>query len=345
MVLVAVVTVVMTLLRVPAAPLFGGLVAGVVHALTARVQPSVPAWTFRAGQGVVGASVGAAIDWGALVDLGSAWPAVLLVVVLTLVVSVGLGQLLRLHRGMDAATATFASVAGGASGMAAMARDAGADERIVAVVQYLRVLVILATLPFAVAFALGSGSGGATPDVAAGWRGLVLAALAIVLGTVGGQLLHLPSPAVLGSLVAASLLALVPWFEGEQVPAAVQAGGFLLIGAQVGLRFTPETLRRLGRMMPTALVVIVLVIAACAGLGLLLSALTGVPRADAYLATTPGGLPAVLAATSATGADLSFVSAVQILRLLIVLLLVPVVASLLSRGPRRRGSGPDDAAD
>ncbi len=41
-------------------------------------------------------------------------------------------------------------VAGGASGIVAIARDLGADDRVVAIVQYLRVLIILLGMPLVV---------------------------------------------------------------------------------------------------------------------------------------------------------------------------------------------------
>ena len=81
-----------------------------------------------------------------------------------------------------------------------------------------------------------------------------------------------------------------------------------------------------------AILVIVLVIAACAGLGVLLAEVTGETRLDAYLATTPGGLPAVLATSAETSGNITFVTAVQIMRLLLVLLLAPLVARILLRG-------------
>ncbi|RYJ04018.1 MAG: AbrB family transcriptional regulator, partial [Actinomycetales bacterium] len=111
----------------------------------------------------------------------------------------------------------------------------------------------------------------------------------------------------------------------------VQAIGYVAIGVQVGLRFTLDSLRSISRMVPTALVSILITLVLCAAMAWGLSAATGVSRLDAYLATTPGGLYAVLATTTATGGDVTFVTAVQMLRLLMVLLLAPVLARLLSR--------------
>ena len=72
-------------------------------------------------------------------------------------------------------------------------------------------------------------------------------------------------------------------------------------------------------------------IAACAGLGLALSALTGTTPLEGYLATTPGGVYAVLATAISSGVDVTFVVAVQVLRVIVMLLVAPVLARLVSR--------------
>ena len=58
-------------------------------------------------------------------------------------------------------------------------------------------------------------------------------------------------------------------------------------------------------------------------------AATGAGALDGYLATTPGGLYVVLATASHGGADTTFVLAVQVLRLLVMLLSAPLLARLL----------------
>jgi len=52
---------------------------------------------------------------------------------------------------------------------------------------------------------------------------------------------------------------------------------------------------------------------------------------DGYLATTPGGLFAVLATAVGSGADTTLVLAVQVLRLVVMLAVAPVLAMLLGR--------------
>ncbi|MET0448891.1 MAG: AbrB family transcriptional regulator, partial [Aeromicrobium sp.] len=85
--------------------------------------------------------------------------------------------------------------------------------------------------------------------------------------------------------------------------------------------------KAIGRMLPTAVLVIAIIIGVCAGFGILLSELTGVSELDAYLATTPGGLYAVLATSADTGGNVTFVTAVQLIRLLLVLIAAPLIAT------------------
>ncbi|WP_309222108.1 AbrB family transcriptional regulator [Aeromicrobium sp. S22] len=331
--LVAGISTVLGLLGFPSAVLFGGLAGGLAFSLSTGRTVDVPGWSFTIAQAIIGVTVGAAVDFQTLADLGSDWPAVIVISVVTLVLSVVAGQLLRLHRGVSPVTASFASVAGGASGMTAVAHDLGADDRVVTVIQYLRVLVVLLAMPAAVSVVFhadtGTAAGVTAPATSA--AGVAYSVLAVALGIGVGRALHLPSPAVLGALLASIALGAVPAFADVDVPPWVQAAGFVLIGLQVGLRFTLDSLRAIGRMIPTALLVIAIIIGACAAFGVLLARLTGVSELDAYLATTPGGLYAVLATSADTGGNVTFVTAVQIIRLLLVLLAAPLLGRWLTR--------------
>lgn len=71
--------------------------------------------------------------------------------------------------------------------------------------------------------------------------------------------------------------------------------------------------------------------AVATGAGTALASLAGVSRVDAYLATTPGGLYAVLATALGGGANTTFILAVQTLRLLTMVLAAPALTRRLSR--------------
>ena len=322
-------------LGVPSPALFGGLVAGLVRALGFPGQVNVPRPATTAGQAVIGVTMGALVDLETLRAVATNWLPVLLVTLATLALSLGAGLLLRLQRGISPVTGAFSMIAGGASGIIAMARDLGADERMVAVLQYLRVLLIVALMPVVATAVYGASAGGPGPvtgGAGPGWpEGLIFTVACSFAGLVVGRLVRLPVAALLGPMVAAAVVDLTCLGGGVEVPGPLESAAFLVIGLQVGVSFTRESLRTIGRALPLALAAIVGLILASAGLGAVLAAATGASALDGYLATTPGGLYAVLATASDSGADVTFVLAVQVLRLFVMLLSAPLVARWLRR--------------
>jgi uncharacterized protein len=322
-------------LDLPSPSLFGGLLAGLARGLVGRRRLAVPRSATTAAQGLIGVSIGALVDLDTLAAISRDWLPVLLVTVGTLLLSVLAGLVMRLLPGVSPVTGAFAMVAGGASGITAMSRELGADDRMVAVLQYLRVLLIVVLMPVTATAVFGAdpGAGGATVDDAGpGWpAGLLFAAVCLLAGAPLARLLRIPVPTLLGPMLVAAGLDLGGLSGGADVPAPLETAAFLVIGLMVGLGFSRESLRAVGRALPLALAVILGLVAACAGLGALLAATTGVGALDAYLATTPGGLYAVLATAQDSGADATFVLAVQVLRLFVMLLSAPLLARWLRR--------------
>jgi uncharacterized protein len=114
-------------------------------------------------------------------------------------------------------------------------------------------------------------------------------------------------------------------------PDVVVELAYAVIGWQAGVRFTRDSLRMVIAVLPLACLLIVGIIAACAGLGLLLSAATGTTVLEGYLATTPGGVYAVLATAISAGGNVTFVVAAQVLRVIVMLLVAPGLARLARR--------------
>lgn len=322
-------------LDLPSPSLFGGLLAGLVRGLAGRRRLFVPKPATTAAQGLIGVSIGALVDLETLEAIGRDWLPVLLVTVGTLVLSVLAGLLMRLQPGVSPVTGAFAMVAGGASGITAMSRELGADDRMVAVLQYLRVLLIVVLMPVTATAVFGAdpGSGGTTvDDTGPGWpAGLLFAAVCLLTGAPLARLLRIPVPTLLGPMLVAAGLDLGGLSGGASMPAPLGVAAFLVIGLMVGLAFDRDSLRTIGRALPLALVAILGLVAACARLGAVLVTTTGVGALDAYLATTPGGLYAVLATAQDSGADATFVLAVQVLRLFVMLLSAPLLARWLRR--------------
>src|SRR4051812_27092139 len=131
----------------PSSTLFAALLVGVAAALLRPGREEVPGSVFRAAQAVMGVTLGAYLQSSSLSGLGDSWLPVALVGAATLLISLGCGVVLSLVTGIDRATGALGMVAGGASGIVTMAHELGADDRLVAFMQYLRVLVVVLLTP------------------------------------------------------------------------------------------------------------------------------------------------------------------------------------------------------
>ena len=162
---------------------------------------------------------------------------------------------------------------------------------------------------------------------------LVFVGLSLGIGLGLARLAPVSTASLLGPLLVAAVLSAGGWLGAVAVPDAVQWVAFALIGVQVGLRFTRTSLRAIARMLPLVTLIIAVMVLATAGLGMLLAAFTPADPLTAYLATTPGGLFAVLAVAADSGSDVTYVMGVQLLRLLVILAILPLLARWLRAGP------------
>jgi len=193
------------------------------------------------------------------------------------------------------------------------------------------VIALLTPLLVPILFDAHSGGGPAAGPLlgtAAGW------ALTLGAGIAGAAVaprLRFPAPAFFGPLVLTSVLSLAGLTGDTQVPTLLREIGFALIGLQIGLGFDRATLREIARIAWQVAAAIVVLLVVCFVLGWLLELTAGVTLLDGYLATTPGGLFAVLPIAYGSGANTTFVLAVQGLRLLGMVLAAPAVVRLLMR--------------
>jgi membrane AbrB-like protein len=327
----AAVTVPLTRIGVPSAALFAALVVGVVLALTSLAPSRVPRTAGIAAQGVLGVYIGTMVHQDAVGALGADWPIVIAIAVGTLLLSIVAGALLGLHRDVTPLTGSLALVAGGASGLVAIARELGGDDRVVSVVQYLRVGLVTASMPVVVALIYHADkSHGAAPvaeNGSAPWYLSVGMLIALVLvGATVGRWLRLPGAGLLGPMALTVVLEVTGMSFGLAVPMVLVQIGYMVIGWQAGLAFTAESLRAIGRMLPAAIGLIVALGVATAGLGALLARFTGLSPLEGYLATSPGGVYAVLATAVETGSNVTFIIAAQVVRILLMLFAAPLMA-------------------
>jgi membrane AbrB-like protein len=326
----------------PSSYLFAALLIGLAVALVRPGLVDVPAGAFRAGQAVAGVSLGAYLQSDALSSLADSWLPVLVVSAATLGLSIGAGAVLTRTTPVDPPTAALGLIAGGASGIVGMSDELGADDRLVAFMQYLRVLVVVVLTPLLIAVlfpghhaATGGGGGAGSAPLLGDVRDWALTLGLAAGGALAAGAVRLTAGALLGPMVLTGIVVLAIPGGSFTVPTLVSQTAFSIIGLQVGLRFTTETIRLLGRLLVPVLLSIAGLLVACFGLAELLNVTTSVSLLDGYLATTPGGLYAVLAVAFGSGANTTFVIGVQSLRVLVMVLLAPVAVRWTLRGRPR----------
>jgi uncharacterized protein len=318
----------------PASFLIGPMLTGMAFAVRGA-RLSVPRPYLLCAQAIIGCLVARAIDPSTLSAIAEDWAAILLVVLTTVVFSTFAGWMIARTGRLPGTTAAWGCSPGAATGMVAMSEEFGADPRLVAFMQFLRVTLVMITamlvsrLLFGViATALAPGAAVQTfadqlPEFAA-----TLAVAAT--GGFAARLLPIPSGGFFVPLIFAAVL------QGAGVititlPPWLLVGAFSLVGLWVGLRFTRETVLYALRAMPAMLAGIIALILLCCLSAAMLVWLIGTDPLTAFLATTPGGLDAVAIIAISSNADTSFVLATQTVRLFVVIISGPILAKLVSR--------------
>ena len=341
-----------TYLDLPAGWLIAGMLGAAIVALTSRRALTPPARAMSAAQGVIGVVAVEPLTKLTGSDLAHFAGCAAFSVGVTLTLSVVLGlALARLAKDLGTATANLSLIAGGASTISSMARELGADERYVALSQYLRLTIVVLTMPMVLG-ALG------TRDSAQGlvaardhWNVIGILAMAALIFVAGraAKLVKMPAPFLLGPLVVTAVLAIIdPSFVSFVSPTTVITDvAYVVIGWQAGGGFAVDVLRRFVRLIPLTLAFIALTIGSCFGVAVIVSHWASVSLSDAYLATTPGGIYGVLAIANEVHSG-PIVVTLQVLRLVTMVVAAGMIPKLIGwldrRGSRRSGSSSETSS-
>ncbi len=329
----------------PTPYLFAAFVVGIAFALGTGRLLLVPPSVSMCAQGVIGVTAGSYLTRSTVSAVGGHAVPILGACVLTVVLSIVSGLVLTRIADVDPATAAFGMIAGGAAGIVSISRELGADERLVAMMQYIRLLIIVAAAPVISigVFGMTRRDGGTATTAAFDVGGLVFVVVLVAVGLALAVRLRIPAGTILVPMILAATLSLVDQSLVHPVPLVIGDLAFAAIGLDVGLRFTPATIREARAVLPPAIAVIVTMLAVCALIGVALAELTHASMLDAYLATTPGGLSAVLALALGGKTDATFIVSVQVIRTFLMLAAAPSLARWFANRHDSLGSGASTA--
>ena len=155
--------------------------------------------------------------------------------------------------------------------------------------------------------------------------------LVTFLGAVGGallaRLLEVPGGLVVGGTLGATVTVLLLDRPVHLTPSAVRTIQ-ILVGITVGTRITPDTITTLSATLVPALIATFVLVAAGVGMAHLLYRFGSAPE-WILLATSPGGLEAVVAVAVERDANPVEVALFHLIRILLVILSVPVLLWLM----------------
>ncbi|QQK76472.1 AbrB family transcriptional regulator [Salicibibacter cibarius] len=317
-----------------------------------RAVNKVPKSWLWLGQGILGIQLGLYINMTLIETLSNYWIIILSVLVLSIIFAFITGFFLFYFTKTDLLSSFIATAPGGVAAMPAYAQEVDANVAAVSVTQVLRVVLVISTVPVLLSF--NGGNGGASENIQSityeatvlplsfgqfGWTFLLLA-LALLFAFTSKKL-KIPAPWLLGAMVTAAAFNLISaqalpaatlWWPDWALPVAQ-----LFLGASIGAKMQKDLFRDSKAVIIVGIISSLALIAALAALSILVASQTQLDMITSILAFSPGGVAEMAATAVELDADSTFVVAVQVIRIMAVLLVLPPMFQLLRKYVLKEG--------
>jgi membrane AbrB-like protein len=247
------------------------------------------------------------------------WPVLLLSAGVAVLLGVLGGWVLSRLSGVDATTAFFASVPGGATEMTILGERYRARPDRVALAQSLRILVVVIVVPFALTYSGAHGSDSfAPPAVPLRWQGL---ATLLAIATAAALLLdrlRMPNAFMFGPL-ALTIGVTVAQVELSSLPAGVTNSAQVLIGCALGARFERRSLKSAPRYVAGVLASVLVAMACAALVAAAVALVAGLSVPSLVLAMAPGGIAEMCITAEVLQLGVPLVTAAHVARVLVLI--------------------------
>jgi membrane AbrB-like protein len=286
------------LLQLPLALLLGSLVAtGVIAAAGWRPFGRgimLPTRLRSAFVPVIGVSIGGAFTPQVIAEAAVWWPSLLALLVF-LPVMHATGYLIYTRGGLPRLESFFGAVPGGLIESVQMGEEAGGDVRLMTVLQFLRLILTIVSVPLIfmalTGAAVGSAGGAELPAAAVVLSAYEVAVLLAVgvLGVLVGRALRFPAAIMTGPILFSAVAHAAGIVHG--VPPAWLVGVTqVVVGCGLGARFAGVERAMLLRAARLAVLNAVMALSIAFGFAWALMPVVGEPVAAVFLAFAPGGL-------------------------------------------------------
>lgn len=305
--------------------------------------PGVPKYWMFIGQWILGVELGQKMNTGVFHLFIENWLYVITILLVSILFSLLSGYFLWRFSQTDLLTSFIGTAPGGISVMPIFAEEIGANPALVSIIQIIRVLLVIGTVPLLAMYWTNSSEKLHTSVIASDapmevhhlfWMGLVV--ILSVGGSFLAKYLKFPTPWLLGSMIVVAIWQAIGGLYKESFsviywPHWLLVISQLLIGVSIGSRLTSRMFVGIKRTLlvgSLGSVGLIMVMALCATV---MSKVTDISWITAILAFAPGGIAEMAATAVALDADSTFVVVVQVLRIGVVITVLPTIFKILER--------------
>jgi len=283
---------------------------------------------------ILGVAVGATFTTALLATMAGMWPTLLMIPVMVACIgAIGVPYFQRLW-GFDFATSYYSAMPGGLQDMLAFGEEAGGDVRALSLIHATRVMVIVVALPFLLQW-IWDADLSAPPGAPASTIAASQLLLMVFCGLVGWRVtkaIGMFGASILGPMFLAAIFALAGWLQHRPPAEAIWAAQFF-IGMTVGTKYVGVTMREVRRDVLAALGFCLILLVLTVIFAETIHLMNLAPAMETILAFAPGGQAEMTVLALIVGADMAFVIAHHVLRIVVVILGAPLAARVFNRGP------------
>lgn len=306
--------------------IIGSLLAVIAARCSGWLVSEVPGGR-QTGQWIVSSAIGLHFTSEVMGELSSHFGVILAGAFATLLLSlIGIAVLLR--GGTDRATAFFSSMPGGASEMVNLAQRHNAQAARVAAAHSLRLLLVVLAIPALFTWSLPPIEPPSPAPVSWPWLALLLPAGAL-MAVLWGKLKQ-PNPWMLGPLTVCAV-ASVTFDLHLGLPDGLGQAGQWLIGCALGCHFDRGFFRSAPGFLARVLLFTLLAMGCAALLAKGLGWLAAEDQTSLMLGMMPGGITELCLTAEALQLSVALVTALQVLRLFLVMFLAEPLFRLWQR--------------
>lgn len=285
----------------------------------------------NAMRSILGVTVGATFTAALVISLAGMWTTLIFVPAMVVLIGVvGVPYFQRIW-GFDFATSYYSAMPGGLQDMLLFGEEAGGDVRALSLIHATRVMVIVVALPFILKGYWGVDLSN-PPGAPATTLPLSQLALMVFAGLAGWQIakrVGLFGASILGPMILAGILALTGVLQHRPPAEAICAAQFF-IGITVGTKYSGVTGEEVRRDVAAALGFCVILLMLSVVFVEIIRIFALAPPMEAVLSFAPGGQAEMTVLALIAGADVAFVIAHHVVRIVTVIVGAPIAARMFS---------------